>query len=81
VDVTDKTSAAQGDSRAAQHVRVHLHDGRRIEGWKKDSRARDQKVLILDVDTVYDPAGNRVGPTALDRFLLPPQIERIERLD
>lgn len=82
VDITDKTSGgAEGDPRAAQHVRVHLHDGRRIEGWKKDSRARDQKVLILDVETVYDPAGNLVGPTALDRFLLPPQIERIERLD
>jgi hypothetical protein len=69
------------DPRAAQHVCVHLHDGRRIEGWKKDSRARDQRVLILDVESVYDPAGNRVGATALDRFLLPPQIERIELLD
>ena len=81
VDVTDKAGTPQGDPRVPQHVRVHLHDGRRIEGWKKDSRARDQKVLILDVENVYDPAGNRVGPTALDRFLLPPQIERIERLD
>jgi hypothetical protein len=64
-----------------QHVRVHLNDGRCIEGWKKDSRASDQRVLILDIDAVYDAEGRELVSTPLDRFLLPPQIERIEPLD
>jgi hypothetical protein len=76
--------ARRGSARngaAGEHVRVHLNDGRCIQGWKRDSRSTDQRVLILDVETVFDASGREVGSTPLDRFLLPPQIERIEPLD
>jgi hypothetical protein len=79
IDLRDRPlTTANG---TGQHVRVHLHDGRCIEGWKKDSRASDQRVLILDIDAVYDEQGRELVSTPLDRFLLPPQIERIEPLD
>jgi hypothetical protein len=64
-----------------RHVRVFLHDGRSIEGWRKESLANDDRVLVLDVEAVYDAAGERVPGTPLDSFVLPNQIERMESLE
>ena len=64
------------------HVRIHLHDGRRIEGWRKRGRvAEDDRVIVLDVDSVYDSSGREVATTPLDSFVLPPQVDHIESLD
>jgi hypothetical protein len=61
---------------------VHLHDGRRIEGWRKEGwRTEDNRVIVLDVDRVYDSAGKELATTPLDSFVLPPQIDHIEKLD
>jgi hypothetical protein len=71
-----------GGPPAREHVRVHLHDGRRIEGWRKRGPvAEDNRVLVLDVDGVYDSAGRALATTPLDSFVLPPQIDRIEKLE
>lgn len=64
-----------------EHIRVHLSDGRSIEGWKRGSYSADHRVLVLDVDDVYDSSGAKVASTPLDSFLLPPQIQRVELLD
>jgi hypothetical protein len=74
-------AAAQPLAIAREHVRVHLSDGRSIEGWRRGSYSTDQRVVVLDVDNVYDAAGNKVAATPLDSFLLPPQIARIERFE
>jgi hypothetical protein len=66
---------------AREHVRVHLLDGRRIEGWRRGAPTSDRRVIVLDVDEVYDATGERVESRPLDSFLLPPQVERIELLD
>jgi hypothetical protein len=63
-------------------VRIHLLDGRRIEGWKKSGRvSQDNRVIVLDVDNVYDSSGHRMASTPLDSFVLPPQVDHIESLD
>lgn len=65
-----------------EHVRIHLHDGRRIEGWKKSERvSEDNRVIVLDVENVYDSSGREVARTPLDSFVLPPQVDHIESLD
>ena len=64
-----------------EHVRVHLSDGRSVEGWKRGSFTQEHRVLVLDVDDVFDASGTKVPSTPLDSFLLPPQIRRIELVD
>jgi len=64
-----------------EHVRVHLFDGRVVEGYKRGNYSKENRVLVLDVDAVYDANGSEVPSTPLDSFLLPPQIDRIEALD
>ena len=64
-----------------QHVRVHLFDGRVIEGYKRGHYSQENRVLVLDVETVFDANGKEVPRTPLDSFLLPPQIDRIEPFD
>jgi hypothetical protein len=81
--VTLRSKRAPGGVTAdREHVRIHLQDGRRIEGWKKGGWiSEDERVLVLDVESVHDRAGHAVDTTPLDSFVLPPQIERIEKLD
>ena len=65
-----------------EHVRVHLRDGRRIDGWRKgEGLSEDSRVIVLDVESVHDSAGMELASTPLDSFVLPLQIERIEKLD
>jgi hypothetical protein len=65
-----------------EHVRIHLHDGRRIEGWKKSGRvSEDNRVIVLDVENVYDSSGRELATTPLDSFVLPPQVDHIESLE
>jgi hypothetical protein len=65
-----------------EHVRVHLRDGRRIDGWRKDDGlSEDSRVIVLDVESVHDSAGMELASTPLDSFVLPLQIDRIEKLD
>jgi hypothetical protein len=78
------TSASGGDHHseaAREHVRVHLADGRAIEGWKRESHTRDQRVLMLDVERVLDAKGEETPSRPLDSFVLPPQVDHIELLD
>jgi hypothetical protein len=83
VPIPPKTSTKTDEALPLErkHVRVFLRDGRSIEGWRKDAMARDDRVLVLDVETVYDSGGHRVDSTPLDSFVLPTQIEHIERLE
>jgi hypothetical protein len=63
-------------------VRVHLRDGRRIDGWRKgEGLSEDSRVMVLDVESVHDSTGVELASTPLDSFVLPLQIERIEKLD
>jgi hypothetical protein len=65
-----------------EHVRIHLHDGRQIEGWKKSGRvSEDNRVIVLDVESVHDSSGRELATTPLDSFVLPPQVDHIESLE
>lgn len=83
--VAGAPAQAGGATRGAstrEHVRIHLHDGRRIEGWRKSGGvSRDHRVIVLDVHSVYDSAGRKLAASPLDSFVLPPQVDHIETLD
>jgi hypothetical protein len=63
------------------HVRVHLRDGRVVEGNVKRAATRDQPVLLLDIDHVADAAGQQTDPEPLDAFLPLAEVGHMETID
>ena len=59
-------------------VRVHLRDGRVVQGRVKYAATNDHPVLLLDVVNVTDAAGHRTEPEPLDAFLPLSEIGHIE---
>lgn len=61
------------------YVRVHLRDGRSVEGWSR--RWRDSQIWFMDVTIVRNGDGIEVPSTSRDTVLLSTLIERVEKLD
>ena len=62
------------------HVRVHLRDGRVVEGSVKRAATHDQPVLLLDIVNVADAAGHETEPEPLDAFLPLAEVGQIETI-
>ena len=62
-------------------VRVHLRDGRTMEGAVKYAPTSDTPVLLLDVIDVSDAEGHRHDPGPLDAFVPLVEIEHVEALE
>jgi hypothetical protein len=62
------------------HVRVHLRDGRVVEGSVKRAATHDQPVLLLDIVNVADAAGQETDPEPLDAFLPLTEVGHIETI-
>jgi len=62
------------------HVRVHLRDGRVVEGSVKRAATHDQPVLLLDIVNVADAAGQETDPEPLDAFLPLAEVGHIETI-
>jgi Family of unknown function (DUF6338) len=63
------------------HVRVHLRDGRVVEGSVKRAATHDQPVLLLDIVHVADAAGQETDPEPLDAFLPLAEVGHMETID
>jgi hypothetical protein len=59
-------------------VRVHLHDGRVVQGRVKHAATNDNPVMLLDVVEVTNAAGHRTEPELLDAFLPLAEVDHIE---
>jgi hypothetical protein len=62
------------------HVRVHLRDGRVVEGSVKRAATHDQPVLLLDIVNVADAAGQETDAEPLDAFLPLAEVGHIETI-
>ncbi len=62
-------------------MRVHLHDGTTIEGYRRRSSMAAGRVLLIDVVAVRDGAGTNRSAAAADEFIPACDTERVEALD
>lgn len=62
-------------------VRVHLRDGRMMEGAVKQAPTRDSPVLLLDVVGVSDAEGEKRDPEPFDEFVPLVEIEHVESIE
>jgi len=62
-------------------VRVHLRDGRMMEGAVKHAPTRDSPVLLLDVVGVSDAEGKKRDPEPFDEFVPLVEIEHVESIE
>jgi hypothetical protein len=62
-------------------VRVHLRDGRMMEGAVKYAPTQDSPVLLLDVVDVSDAEGKKRDPEPFDAFVPLVEIEHVESID
>jgi hypothetical protein len=62
-------------------VRVHLRDGRKMEGAVKHVATQDSSVLLLDVVDISDAEGQKREPQPIDAFVPLVEVERIESID
>ena len=62
-------------------VRVHLKDGRRVEGAVKLVATQDSPVLLLDVVDVTDAEGRKRDPEPFEAFVPLVEVARIETID
>jgi copper-transporting P-type ATPase V len=62
------------------YVRVHLHGGGWIEGYRRTSPTTDSRVLLLDAVDARDPAGGTRVPRPRDSFIPACDTERIDTL-
>ncbi len=65
----------------ASLVRVHLRDGRMMDGAVKHAPTRDSPVLLLDVVGVSDAGGSRRDPEPFEEFIPLVEIEHVESID
>lgn len=61
-------------------VRVHLRDGRVVEGEVKHAATQERPVLLLDVFDVSDAKGQKTDPEPFDAFVPLAQVEHIETI-
>ncbi|MGH3882989.1 MAG: hypothetical protein ACRDRY_23195, partial [Pseudonocardiaceae bacterium] len=62
------------------YVRVHLHDGTAVEGYRKRSQMVTGRVLLLDVTAVRDATGVSRPATPADAFIPECDTERVDAL-
>ncbi|MGH3984102.1 MAG: heavy metal translocating P-type ATPase, partial [Pseudonocardiaceae bacterium] len=62
------------------YVRVHLHDGTAVEGYRKRSQMVAGRVLLLDVTAVRDATGATRLATPADAFIPECDTERVDAL-
>jgi hypothetical protein len=62
-------------------VRVHLRDGRVVEGEVKQAATHDRPVLLLDVVDVSDANGQKTDPEPPDAFVPLAEVEQIEIIE
>ena len=62
-------------------VRVHLRDGRMMEGAVKQAPTRDSPVLLLDVVGVSNAEGTKRDPEPFDEFVPVIEIEHVESIE
>jgi hypothetical protein len=61
-------------------VRVHLRDGRCVQGRLRGTAGRGGRVLLIDPETVHDRAGNELEVRSVDSFVPGSLIESVEHL-
>jgi len=78
-----QTEDAEWPLAGNQCLRVHMSNGRIIDGWTGPiSQPVDDQVLhLVRVQHVYNRDGDEVASTPLDIFLVRSQIARIEHVD
>ena len=81
--ILGETDEAEWPIAGNQYLRVHMGNGRIIDGWTgPTSQPVDDQVLqLVRVQHVYDRDGDEVASTPLDIFLVRSQIARIEYID
>jgi hypothetical protein len=62
-------------------VRVHLRDGRIMDGAVKHAPTRDSPVLLLDVVGVSDAEGKERDPEPFDEFVPLIEIDHVESIE
>ena len=81
--ILGETEEAEWPIAGNQYLRVHMGNGRIIDGWTGPiSQPVDDQVLhLVRVQHVYDREGDEVASTPLDMFLVRSRIARIEYID
>jgi cation-transporting ATPase V len=79
------TAAPSPPAKASPHrdrdyVRVCLHDGTTVEGYRKHSQMIKGRVLVLDVTAVRDATGATRPATPADAFIPECDTQRVEAL-
>ena len=66
--------------RASDLVQVNLRDGRCVRGRFRGKAARNGRVLLIEVDSIRDRAGNELEVRPPDSFVPDRLIESVEHL-
>ncbi|MCA1836689.1 MAG: heavy metal translocating P-type ATPase, partial [Actinobacteria bacterium] len=74
-------AAHRRPDRDRKYVRVHLHDGTIVEGYRQHSQMVRGRVLLLDVTAVRDATGAARPATPADAFIPECEARRIDALD
>ncbi|MGQ0481976.1 MAG: heavy metal translocating P-type ATPase [Pseudonocardia sp.] len=79
-DLVHHTGRGNGVAEGEQYVRVHLHAGGWVEGFRHLSTQTDPRLLLLDPVLVQDRQGHARAPFPADHFIPTCEARRVETL-